>query len=100
MTTPDNATCRYTRERDTVDLSAGGKIYHLTEIFPLAMGDELDVVVKVQAADVSDTARTFQENTAVIKALVAKYPELREAFAGVVARAVEPPAVTSGRCWR
>jgi hypothetical protein len=27
---------------------------------------------------------------AVIHALVAKYPELREAFAGVVARAVEP----------
>jgi hypothetical protein len=27
---------------------------------------------------------------AVIKALVAKYPELREAFAGVVARGVQP----------
>jgi len=26
----------------------------------------------------------------VIKALVAKYPELRDAFAGVVARAVDP----------
>jgi hypothetical protein len=48
------------------------------------------LVVKYQAADVSDTARTFKENAAVIKALVAKYPELREAFAGVVARAVEP----------
>jgi hypothetical protein len=74
----------------TVDISAGGKIYHLTEIFPLAVGDDLDVVVKYQAADVSDTARTFKENVAVIKALVAKYPEFREAFAGVVARAVEP----------
>ena len=75
---------------NTVDLSAGGKIYRLTEIFPLAVGNDLDVVVKYQAADVSDTARAFQENTAVIKALVAKFPELREAFAGVVARAVEP----------
>ncbi len=27
---------------------------------------------------------------AVIKALIAKYPELKEAFAGVVARAVDP----------
>ena len=71
-------------------LSAGGKAYHVTEIFPLAVGNDLDVVVKYQASDVSDTARTFQENTAVIKALVAKYPEIREAFAGVVARAVEP----------
>ena len=74
----------------TIDMSAGGKIYRLTEIFPLAVGDDLDLVVKYQAADVSDTARTFKENVAVIKALVAKYPEFREAFAGVVARAVEP----------
>jgi len=75
---------------NTVDMSAGGKVYHLTEIFPLAVGDDLDVVVKYQAADVSNTARAFQENVAVIKALVAKFPEFREAFAGVVARAVEP----------
>jgi len=75
---------------NTVELSVGGKIYRLTEIFPLAVGDDLDVVVKYQAADVSDTARAFQENATVIKALVAKFPELREAFAGVVARAVEP----------
>ena len=54
------------------------------------MGNDLDVVVKYQSADVSNTARAFQENTAVIKALVAKFPEFREAFAGVVARAVEP----------
>ena len=75
---------------NTVDLSAGGKIYHLTEIFPLAIGDDLNVVVKYQAADVSNTAHTFQENKVVIKALVAKFPEFRQAFAGVVARAVEP----------
>jgi hypothetical protein len=75
---------------NTVDISAGGKIYHLTEIFPLAVGNDFDLVVKYQSADVSNTARAFQENTAVIKALVAKFPEFREAFAGVVARAVEP----------
>ena len=73
-----------------LDMSAGGKVYHLTDIFPLAVGNDLDVVVKYQAADVSNTALTFQENTAVIKALVAKFPEFRETFAGVVARAVEP----------
>jgi hypothetical protein len=75
---------------NTVDLTAGGKVYHLIDIFPLAIGDEIDVVVKYQAADVSDTARAYQENSAVIKALVAKYPELRQAFAGAIARAVEP----------
>jgi hypothetical protein len=74
----------------TSDIATAGKTYHLTEIFPLAVGADLDVVVKYQAADVSDTARTFQENMTVIKAVVAKFPEFREAFAGVVARAVEP----------
>lgn len=74
----------------TFDLSAGGKSYHLTEMFPLTVGNDLDVVVKYQAADISNTASTFQENTVVIKALVAKFPEFREAFAGVVARAVDP----------
>ncbi len=73
----------------TVDISAGGKTYHLIDSFPLVVGADLDLVVKYQAADVSDTARAFQENTAVIKALVAKYPEFRQVFAGVVARAVE-----------
>lgn len=75
---------------NAVDLNSGGKVYHLTEIFPLAVGNDLDVVVKYQCPDVSNTARTFEENMALIKALVAKLPELREAFAGVVARAVEP----------
>lgn len=75
---------------NTVDLSAGGKTYHMNEVFPLAVGNDLDVVVKYQSPDISDTARTFQENTTLIKALVAKFPEFRGAFGGVVARAVDP----------
>jgi hypothetical protein len=75
---------------DIVDLSAGGTTYKLTAIFPLSVGADLDLVVKYQAADVSNTVQTFQTNNALIKALVAKFPEFRDAFAGVVARAVEP----------
>jgi hypothetical protein len=75
---------------NTVDLSAAGKTYRLMEVFPLAVGNDLDVVVRYAAADISNTQKTFQENMAVISALVAKYPELRQAFAGVVARAVAP----------
>jgi len=75
---------------NSVDLSAAGKVYHWTEIFPLAVGADLDVVVKYQAGDVSDSARSFRENAAVIKALLMKFPELRDAFSGVVARAVDP----------
>jgi hypothetical protein len=55
------------------------------------VGDDLDLIVKYQATtDVSNTAVAFQDNMAVIKGIVAKYPELRSAFAGVVARAVDP----------
>jgi hypothetical protein len=72
------------------DLSAGGKTYKITQVFPLLVGNDLDLVVKYQSADVSNTAQTFQDNMAVMKALVAKYPEYRDAFAGIVARAVEP----------
>jgi hypothetical protein len=75
---------------NTADLTAGGKTYKLTNVFPLPVGSDLDVVVKYQAADVSNTTQAFQDNMAVIKGLVAKYPELRDAFAGVVARGVEP----------
>ncbi len=72
------------------DLSAGGKMYRWTDVFPLAVGNDLDVVVKYTSPDISNTQKTFQENMTVIKALVMKFPELRDAFAGVVARAVDP----------
>lgn len=75
---------------NTIDLTGGATVFHVTEIFPLALAADLDVGVKYQAADVSNTAKAFQENTAVIKALVSKFPEFRDAFAGVEARAVDP----------
>jgi hypothetical protein len=83
------------------DLPAGGKTadlstvataatYKLTALFPEAVGDDLDLIVKYQVADVSNTAQAYQSNVAVMKALLAKYPELKDAFAAVVARAVDP----------
>ncbi len=77
----------------TVDLPAGGKGFKLTAMFPVPVGQDLDLVAKYQSADVSDTAKTFRDNTAVMKALLVKYPEFRDAFDGVVVRAVE----SSGR---
>jgi hypothetical protein len=73
-----------------VELAAGTKTYKLTDLFPVPVGQEFDLVVKYQSTDVSDSGRTFQDNAAVMKALVGKYPELRDAFAGIVVRAVEP----------
>jgi hypothetical protein len=75
---------------NTVDLSAAGKTYKLTNLFPVAVGQDLDLVVKYQAADISDRGKTFAANMSAIKGLVEKYPEFRDAFAGVIARAVEP----------
>jgi hypothetical protein len=74
----------------TVQLAAqNGKTYKLTALFVLPVDQSLNLIVKYLTQDVSDTAQTFQENTNVMKAVLAKFPELREAFDGVVARAVE-----------
>lgn len=74
----------------TYELAAAGKAYRLTDVFPLAVGDDLDLVVRYSSPDISNTSKAFQENMALIKAIVAKLPELRDAFAGMVARAVDP----------
>ena len=74
----------------SVDLSFEGKTYHLTNAFAVGVGNDIDLVVKYQAADISNTNRTYQENVAVIKALAAKLPELRQGFTAIIARAVEP----------
>jgi hypothetical protein len=74
----------------TVDLPAGTATYKLISMFPQAVGNDLDVIVKYQAADISNSNQTYQGNVAVIKAIATKYPELRNAFAAIVARAVDP----------
>jgi hypothetical protein len=76
-------------EGKAADLS-GGATYKLTALFPEFVGNDLDLIVRYQATDVSNTNTTYQSNVAVMKALVTKYPELRDAFAAVVARAVDP----------
>ncbi len=73
-----------------VDLAGGGKIYKLTAIFPVGMDTGLDLVVRYAVPDVSNSQLIAGENAEVIQALLAKFPELREAFTGVVARATDP----------
>jgi hypothetical protein len=74
----------------TVDLPAGTATYKLISIFPQPVGNDLDLIVKYQAADISNSNQTYQGNVAVIKAIATKYPEVRDAFAAIVARAVDP----------
>lgn len=74
----------------TADLpGANGTTYKLTAVFALPVGQNLNLVVKYLTKDVSDSTQTFQENTNVMRAIVAKFPELRDAFDGIVVRAVE-----------
>jgi hypothetical protein len=73
-----------------LNLTAGGKTYRVTQIFADSVGSDLDLIVKYAAvSDVSNTSAAFQDNMAVIRGVVERYPELRQAFAGVVARAVD-----------
>ena len=72
------------------DISAAGKTFKVNSLYLLPVNNELDLILKYASADVSNTTQTFQDNQAVMKALVAKYPEFRGAFDSVVVRAVEP----------
>jgi len=74
----------------TADLPAGTATYKLIDLYPEAVGNDLDLIVRYQVSDISNTNLTYQSNVAVIKAVAMKYPEIRDAFAAVVARAVDP----------
>ena len=67
-----------------------GKTYKWSAIFPVGDQQNLDLIAKYVLPDVSNSGQTFQENMNVMKALLAKFPELRDAFDVFVARAVEP----------
>jgi len=77
-------------EGKAADFQAGTSTYKLTAIYPDALGNDLDLLVRYQVSDISNTNQTYQSNIAVMKALIAKHPEFKEAFAGVNARAVDP----------
>ncbi len=84
-----------------LQISAGGNNFALIDIFPEAVqmegNSELYLVVKYRAnTDVSDTGKTFQANVDAIHALVQRYPEMRNAFDGIVARAVAPSGADYG----
>jgi len=72
------------------DIAAAGKTFKINSLYLLPVNNELDLIVKYASANVSNSGQTFQDNQAVIKAVVAKCPEFRDAFDSVVVRAVEP----------
>lgn len=72
-----------------VDFVAGGATHKVSGIFPTVVGNDLDVVVKYEVPDASNANQCYQSNMAIMKELVTKYPELRDAFAGVETRATD-----------
>jgi hypothetical protein len=78
-------------EQPATIASPAGKSYQVTQIFPVPVGSGMNLVIKYKAlGEVSDTRSRFSDNMDLIKAFAAKYPEYRTAFAGFVARAVDP----------
>ena len=72
-----------------LSLSASGKVFKITETTPVTIDDNLDLRVVYETSDAANSGLAFQGNMAVIKALAAKYPELRDAFVAIAARAVD-----------
>ncbi|HSS98813.1 MAG TPA: hypothetical protein VLK33_17380 [Terriglobales bacterium] len=72
------------------DIAAAGKTYKVNSLYLLPLNNELYLILKYASPDVSNNTQTFQDTQSVMKALVAKYPEFRDAFDAVVVRAVEP----------
>ena len=72
-----------------LSLQAGGKTFPVTEITAVPVENALDLRVVYDSPDASNSGTAFQDNMAVIKAIIAKYPEYRDAFNAVVARAVD-----------
>ena len=73
-----------------VDFSADGKTYKITTLAPFSDKDDLDLVLKYQVPDVSNTMQVDKDNRALVNAFLARYPEYKGAFNAIVARAVAP----------
>jgi hypothetical protein len=72
-----------------LSLSANGKVFKVTELAAVPVDHSLDLRIRYENPAAGDSGVAFKDNMAVIKAVVAKYPELRDAFDAVVARAVD-----------
>ena len=73
-----------------VTATLGSRAVKLLSAFPVVDNNQLALVVKYSSPDISNTGQAALDNIALIKDLVTKYPELREAFSEIVMRAVAP----------
>jgi len=75
-----------------VEFLAGGKVFKVAQVYVVPDADGLQLVLQHQVADASKSGPTNAQNLALINGWIATYPEYREAFTAVVARATDPAA--------
>ena len=71
-------------------LPAAGRIFKITSVFAVPGEEGLLLVLKYEAENIADATKTDTANQALSRAFVTRYPEYKQAFAGIVTRAVEP----------
>lgn len=72
-----------------LELVTAGKSYKVTDMAVVEVGGDLGLRVQYETADAGNPALASQDNAAVMKALLVKYPELRDAFVTLIARAMD-----------
>jgi hypothetical protein len=72
-----------------LSLSANGKVFKVMELAAVAVDNDLDLRVRYVNPDAGNSAVAFPDNKAVIKAIAAKYPEVRDGFNAIIVRAVD-----------
>ena len=72
-----------------LQLSASGKAFKITDMAAIPVPGDLDVRLQYETPDAANPTLATQDNLGVSKALLTKYPELRDAFGAVIARATD-----------
>lgn len=72
-----------------LSISANGKMFKITELAAVPVDNNLDLRIRYQNPNAGNSGVAFQDNMAVIKAVVAKYPEFRDAFGTIIVRAAD-----------
>lgn len=68
-------------------LTGGAKTFKVVELTAVPVNGELWVRAEYESANAANPPVALTENAALLKTLLEKYPQFREAFGGVVARA-------------
>lgn len=73
-----------------LSVSGNGKTFQVVQMFPVEYDNGIYLVFKYRVPQLGNNGQMFADNTDAMRAMVTKYPQLRQAFAGLVARALDP----------